>query len=57
MDMREQTNWVRTKDRIILSGSQQYTMNLKDQYLMEAYYDENGELKQRMLSENAYWVL
>ena len=51
MDMREQTNWVRTKDRIILSGSQQYTMNLKDQYLMEAYYDENGELKQRMLSE------
>jgi uncharacterized protein YdaL len=51
LDMREQTHWVRTKDRIILAGSQDYTMTFKDQYLLEAYYDKTGEVRYRNISE------
>jgi uncharacterized protein YdaL len=52
IDLSEQTNWVKTKDRIILSGSQSYQITLKDQYLAEAYFDEEGELVKRMFSES-----
>lgn len=51
MDLREQTNWVKTKDRIILSGSQSYTLRLDDQYLFESYFDRNAELMQKVVSE------
>ena len=51
MDMREQTLWVKTKDRIILTGSQSYSLTLDDQYLVEAYYGRNGELIRRAASE------
>ena len=51
LDMREQTNWVKTKDRIILSGTQDYSITLKDQYLSEAYFDKSGEVRDRSISE------
>ncbi len=51
LDMREETHWVKTKDRVILSGTQDYTITLKDQYLSEAYFDKSGELKDRSISE------
>jgi uncharacterized protein YdaL len=51
LDLREQTNWVKTKDRIILSGSQSYTLRLDDQYLFESYFDRNAELMQKVVSE------
>ncbi|TSA23340.1 DUF2334 domain-containing protein [bacterium] len=51
IDLSEQTNWVKTKDRVILSGSQSYQITLEDQYLAEAYFDEEGELVQRMFSD------
>ena len=44
IDLREQTNWVHLKDRVILSGSQSYSIILDDQYLSEATYDRNGEI-------------
>jgi uncharacterized protein YdaL len=50
-DMREVTNWVKTKDRIILSGTQGYSLSLKDQYLSEVYFDESGEVRDRTMSE------
>ncbi len=52
LDMREQTHWVRTRDRIILTGDQQYTLNLNDEYLLEAYYDKNASLTKRIISDN-----
>lgn len=52
LDMRDQTHWVKTRDRIILTGDQQYTLNLTDQYLLEAYYDKNGDLEKRTISDN-----
>jgi uncharacterized protein YdaL len=51
IDLREQTNWVKTKDRVILSGSQDYTVTLDDQYLMEAYYERNGDLIRKAVSD------
>lgn len=51
LDMREEINWVKMKDRVILSGNQAYTITLKDQYLLEAYYDKSGEVRDRSISE------
>ena len=51
IDLREQKNWVKTKDRIILTGSQNYTIHLEDQYLFEAYFDHTGEIKSKTTSE------
>ncbi len=51
VDPTEQTNWVKTKDRVILTGSQDFAITLDDQYLLEAYFDTNGELITRSISE------
>jgi uncharacterized protein YdaL len=51
IDPSEQTNWVKTKDRVILSGTQSYEITLKDQYLSEAYFDTNGEVVRRIYSD------
>ena len=52
VDLSEQTNWVKTSDRVILSGSQSYQITLKDQYLAEAYFDTDGEVVKRIVSDN-----
>ncbi|MCX6138407.1 MAG: DUF2334 domain-containing protein [Ignavibacteriales bacterium] len=51
IDIRDQKNSVHTADRVILSGSQTYSVKLTDQYLVEAYYGENGELRDKTVSE------
>jgi uncharacterized protein YdaL len=51
VDLREKTNWVKTKDRVILSGSQSYTVNLNDQYLSETYFDASGEITNKIISD------
>lgn len=51
VDLRDQKHWVKTKDRVILCGSQSYTINLDDQYLSEAYYAKDGEIVKRIISE------
>ena len=50
-DLTEQKQWVKTKDRVILAGTQDYTITLDDQYLLEAYFDTNGELTKRIVSD------
>ncbi len=51
INLRERTNWVKTKDRLIVSGTQTHTINLEDQYLIEAYFDSRGEIIQRKQSD------
>jgi uncharacterized protein YdaL len=51
LDMREQTHWVKAKDRVILCGSQSYALRGNDQYLLESYFDREGEVKERQLSD------
>ena len=51
IDLREQPNWVNTRDRVILSGSQSYTIHLDGQYLAEAYFEKDGEVFNRIFSD------
>ena len=51
IDLRDETNWVKLKDRVILTGSQSYTINLDEQYLIEAYYAHNGDIKEKIYSD------
>ena len=50
VDLRQGTNWVKTKDKIILSGPQTYTINLNNSYLNEIYFNQKGEIEKRVLS-------
>jgi len=51
IDLKEQTNWVHTKDRVILSGSQTYSVVLDDQYLSEVTYERDGEVASTAISD------
>ena len=51
IDVKDWVHWVKTKDRVILSGSQSYTIMLDDQYLLESYFDKNGEIVRRIVSD------
>ncbi len=51
VDLRLQPNLVKTRDVVIISGSQTYTMNVNHSYLYEVYYNKNGEIEKRFLSK------
>ena len=44
MDVRDLSLQTRMKDRIMLTGKQDFTLNLDDQYLQETTFDRNGEV-------------
>ncbi|MCX6155948.1 MAG: DUF2334 domain-containing protein [Candidatus Kapabacteria bacterium] len=44
IEVKDFTNWVKTADRVIITGSQDYSVKMEDQYLLESYYEENGKL-------------
>ncbi|MEI7999475.1 MAG: hypothetical protein WCH62_08230, partial [Candidatus Omnitrophota bacterium] len=49
-DLRKQTNWVKGKDNVILTGSQAYKMNLNNSYLYEVYYDTDADILKKAFS-------
>jgi len=51
IDLREATHRVQTRDRVILTGTQQYAITLADQYLVETVVDRNGEVVRRTFSD------
>ncbi len=51
IDLRLQPNLVKTRDVVILSGSQTYTINVNHSFLYEVYYNKNGEIEKRVLSK------
>ena len=52
IDLQDETNWVKTRDRVILTGTQSYKINLDEQFLSESYYSRNGEIKSKIYSDN-----
>ena len=50
IDLKEYVNKVQLKDRVILTGSQDYNITLDNQYLVESVFDKDGELKQKYYS-------
>ncbi|MDP4195622.1 MAG: DUF2334 domain-containing protein [Bacteroidota bacterium] len=51
IDLKDQNNWVKTNDRIILTGTQSYSIKLNDQFLIESYWDEKGEIISKSISD------
>jgi uncharacterized protein YdaL len=51
VDLKDQKNWVKANDRVILTGSQEYSIALNDQYLLESRFDRDGEVMSRTSSE------
>lgn len=50
VDLQKETNWVKSPDLIILSGSQKYTLTLNNQSLTEIYYNNTGQEEKRIVS-------
>ncbi|HEX2868572.1 MAG TPA: DUF2334 domain-containing protein [Ignavibacteriales bacterium] len=52
IDLKDYDNWVKTNNRIILTGEQQeYSIKLNDQYLTESYLDAKGEVIKKTISD------
>jgi uncharacterized protein YdaL len=52
MDVRDLPLMTHLKDRVVLTGHQQYTLTLSDQYLQETIFDRNGEIVSSVISDN-----
>lgn len=53
-DLRQQPNIVKTKDVVILSGTQTYTMNLDHSFLYEVYYNKDGGIEKKVFSKKQF---
>jgi uncharacterized protein YdaL len=51
IDISNSVNWVKAPEKIILTGSQSYTLNLDNSYLSEKYFDTNGNLTRKKFSD------
>jgi uncharacterized protein YdaL len=49
-DVRDDLNWVKTRDRIIMTGGQNFRLTLADQYLAETFFDEHGDVIRKEVS-------
>ena len=54
IDLSDSRNWVKTRDKIILTGSQSYNLKVDNSYLQEIYYDTVGNISQKIFSANRY---
>lgn len=50
VDLRNVTNSVHCSDKVIISGSQTFDINLSDTYLNEAYFDRKGDNVKQVIS-------
>jgi uncharacterized protein YdaL len=50
VDLSSQNNWVKTQNKIILTGSQTYKLALHNSFLHELYFDANGNVTQKKYS-------
>jgi uncharacterized protein YdaL len=51
LDLSNYTNHVRARNKIILTGSQTYTMNIDNSFLQEVYYDGSGNIIKKESSQ------
>ena len=50
IDVRDATNWVKSDDKVILTGSQPYSITLNNSFLFEAYFDQDGDIIKKEMS-------
>ena len=54
IDLGNQTNWVKAHDKVILTGSQSYNMNIDNSFLYEVYFDTDGNITKKSFSKDRY---
>jgi uncharacterized protein YdaL len=54
VDLRQQNNWVKSDEVVIMSGSQRYNFNFKKAPLYEVYYKSDGETVKNLISKQNY---
>jgi uncharacterized protein YdaL len=54
VNVKAETNWVKLQDRVILTGSQKYTITLSNSYLSEIYFNEKGDIVKKIISKNRF---
>jgi uncharacterized protein YdaL len=52
LNLRKENNWVKTRDFVILTGSQTYTLNPDNSYLYEQFTDQNNKVIRKSFSKN-----
>ncbi|HEY4785069.1 MAG TPA: DUF2334 domain-containing protein, partial [Bacteroidales bacterium] len=50
IDLSNDVNWVKAHNKIILTGSQSYQLNIDNAYLHEIYFDGNGNITKKSFS-------
>jgi len=51
IDLSDNVNWVKTHDKIILTGSQFYSLKIDNSYLQEIYFDTIGNITKKLFSQ------
>ena len=51
LNLRKENNWVKTRDFVILTGSQTYTINPENSYLYEQFTDQNNKVIRKSFSK------
>jgi uncharacterized protein YdaL len=51
LDIRASTNWVKTNDFVILTGSQSYTINPENSYVSEQVFDQDSKIVKKNYSK------
>lgn len=51
LDINSSTNFVKTNDKVILTGSQSYSLNIDNAFLQEIYYDGSGNIFKKKSSQ------
>jgi uncharacterized protein YdaL len=51
IDLKDQTNWVKSNDKVILNGAQSYNLSIDNSYLHEQYYNQDNKLTKNTFSE------
>jgi uncharacterized protein YdaL len=52
MDLSQEKLWVKTPDKVILTGNQSYSLKLDNSFLYEVYFDHNGDILKKSYSPN-----
>lgn len=52
IDLKDHTNWVKSRDRVLLTGTQSYTLNMDNSYLHEQYFNQDNKLIKNTFSNS-----
>ncbi len=47
LNLKDEINSVKSKKQILLSGTQNYSFAVDDQYITETYFDQDGKIKHK----------